>query len=619
MQESREKLRAGIDWRFNSRPLIELAPAVPLLAWLADRREAPFADRASGDAIAACPVARFTLGARHADRLRRVRQLLEGDRAAVGAGSKNLLRMRGDIHRMLNAHVANVRRRIPVLSDQQATTPAGSELSRVSYRVPPREAGTSLADASPVAGSSLMSVTAPSHRPVCLLLFAALISGSGRGVAWVAFPWLVLHRTGSALAASIVAGAAAVPMLFSGLIAGTAVDLLGRKRVSILSDLLSGLTMAAIPLLALTLGKDALNVGVLAVTATVGALIDPAGITARKSMLPEAAARAGWTLDRANALSEAMIGVAFVVGPGLGGVAIAMIGGINTMWLTATAFPLSMLAVSSVRLAGAGRPDRQIQPENPRAGTTDGVRFVWNTRVLRALVVIDMAINGLYMPTECVLFPKYFADRNEPAHLSWVLMALSCGGLIGALAYPLMIRRRTRRSTLLTAALTVGVCTAVISLLPPVEVILPLCSVMGVVLGPVVPIYNYAMQTKSPAHLRGRVVGVMSSLGYAARPAGFMLAGPLATAFGLRTTFLVLAIPIMAVGLVSLRLPALRELDRSQRADASHDVATDAPPRSQLAAYSPKRSLALVLALAVFGERTLARRRSGADLIPVFA
>ncbi len=38
-----------------------------------------------------------------------------------------------------------------------------------------------------------------------------------------------------------------------------------------------------------------------------------------------------------------------------------------------------------------------------------------------------------YAPVECVLFPKYFTDRNEPVQLGWVLMALSVGGLVGAL------------------------------------------------------------------------------------------------------------------------------------------------------------------------------------------
>jgi H+ antiporter protein len=404
---------------------------------------------------------------------------------------------------------------------------------------------------------------ASSRGPAYLLLFAALVAAAGNGISIVAFPWLVLQRNGSALEASIVAGAAALPLLFSTLLAGTAVDFLGRKRISIISDVLSGATVAAIPILAMMFGVSVVNVAVLAALAALGALFDPAGITARESMLPEAAARAGWTLDRTNGLYEAVFNVAYIAGPGLAGLLIATIGGINTMWVTAATFALSIVAVSLLRLEGAGPPTIEQRPDGVWSGMVDGLRFVWNLKVLRTLALIDLAMTGLYLPMESVLFPKYFTDRNEPAHLGWVLMALSIGGLVGALAYPLLVRQMSRRVILLIATLTLGVCTAAISVLPPLVVILLLCALVGLVYGPIAPIYNYVMQTKSPPQLRGRVVGVMTSLAYAAGPLGFMLAGPLADAFGLKITFLALAIPMIVIGLVSVGLGSLHDLDRS--------------------------------------------------------
>ena len=403
-----------------------------------------------------------------------------------------------------------------------------------------------------------------SRRPVvCLIMLAALAAAAGNGISLVAFPWLVLQRNGSASEASIVAGAASLPLLFSTLIAGTAVDYMGRQRVSILSDALSATTVAAVPLLAIGFGQKSVTVGALAVLAALGAVFDPAGITARESMLPEAAVEAGWTLDRINGLYEAVFNVAYIVGPGIGGVLIASIGGIHTMWVAAGAFVLSIAAVSVLRAPGVGPPEAGNRPGGPWSGVTEGVRFVWNLKVLRALALIDLVMTGLYLPMESVLFPKYFTDRKEPANLGWVLMALSIGGLAGALAYPVLLRHLSRRATVLTAVLTLGGCTALFSLLPPLWFILALCGLVGLVYGPIAPIYNYVMQTKSPPRLRGRVVGVMTSLAYAAGPLGFMLAGPLTDATGLRTTFLVLALPMIAIGLVSLRLGALRELDQS--------------------------------------------------------
>ncbi|MBX7435555.1 MFS transporter [Mycobacterium sp. Y57] len=402
------------------------------------------------------------------------------------------------------------------------------------------------------------------RRPLSLLLCATFCAAVGNGISIVAFPWLVLQHNGSAVDASIVAAAAALPPLISVLLAGTAVDFLSRRRISMLSDILSGATVAAVPLVVIAFGAQALGVAVLAIAAALGAAFDPAGITARESMLPEAADQAGWTLDRANGLYEATFNVGYIVGPGLGGLLIATIGGIDTMWFTAATFAASILFVWMLRLEGAGPPVGNERPTQVWAGIAEGLKFVWNVRILRTLALINLAIAGLFVPMEAVLFPKYFADRNEPAQLGWVLMALSVGALGGALAYPVLLHRATRRAILLIGTLTLGVCTAAFAFLPPTAVILLLSAIVGLACGPIQPIYNYVMQTKAPQHLRGRVIGAMTSLAYAAGPLGFMIAGPLVDGFGLQVTFAALAIPMLSIGLLLMRLPSLHELKRPE-------------------------------------------------------
>ena len=399
------------------------------------------------------------------------------------------------------------------------------------------------------------------RRPLFLIFFAALTAGAGNGISLVAFPWLVLQRNGSAVDASIVAMAGTLPLLVATLMAGAAVDYLGRRRVSMISDALSAVSVAAVPVIALTFGADAINVTVLAALAALGAFFDPAGMTARETMLPEASQRAGWTLDHANGVYEAVFNLAYIVGPGVGGLLIATLGGVDTMWVTAGAFMLSISAVAVLRLEGAGVPNREHMPQ-VWAGVVEGLKFVWNTPVLRTLAFVDLTATGLYMPMESVLFPKYFTDRSEPEHLGWVLVALSVGGLVGALGYAAMSKYSNRRTIMLVALLVLGVAMTVIAFLPPLPVILVLCALVGFVYGPIAPIYNYVMQTQAPAHLRGRVVGVMGSLAYAAGPLGLIVAGPLADTAGLHATFLALSLPMLLLGLAAVFLPALRHLDR---------------------------------------------------------
>ena len=411
-------------------------------------------------------------------------------------------------------------------------------------------------------------MSSSSRGPAFLILFATLMATTGTGISLITFPWLALLHQDSARDAAIVAAAMTVPLVVSTVVAGTAVDFFGRRRISLVADFLSGAAVAAVPLLSWSFGANSINVAVLAVLAAMTGGFDPAGVTARQSMLPEAAARAGWSLDHTNGSYEAVLNLAYIVGPGFGGLMIATVGPISTMWVTAGAFGLSILAIAALRLEGVGKPHPASRARGLVAGITEGLRFVWNLRVLRTLGLIDLAVTALYLPMESVLFPKYFAGRHQPAELGWALMALAAGGLVGALGYAALSKHVRRRAALLTATLTLGAAAAGIAFLPPLPVILMLCAVIGLVYGPIQPIYAYVVQTRAPQHLRGRVVGAMASLTYAAGPLGLLVAGPLTDAAGLNVTFVALALPIVLIGLIATRLPSLRDLDDAPRLDA---------------------------------------------------
>ena len=101
----------------------------------------------------------------------------------------------------------------------------------------------------------------------------------------VAFPWLVLQRTGGAVDASVVT----VPRP-----AATVRDAGGWYRGRLPGPPLRrhalGCHVRGVgcgdPVLALVLGTDMLTTVVLAGLAALGAFFDPAGMTARQSMLP---------------------------------------------------------------------------------------------------------------------------------------------------------------------------------------------------------------------------------------------------------------------------------------------------------------------------------------------
>lgn len=419
--------------------------------------------------------------------------------------------------------------------------------------------------------------------PFLTLETATLLSGTGNAVVGVALPWLILERTGSPTAAGVVAAATALPMLASALFSGTLVDIVGRRRMAVLSDLASGLSLAAIPLLD---HVGALTVATLALLAVLGAVFDPAGVSARETMLPSAARAGSLPLERVNGVHEAVWGVAFLVGPGLGGVLIATVGASDTLWVAAGGFALSSLLLTTLRLPDAGRPPAHERPAGMWSGTKEGLAFVWRDPLLRAVAVFGTLLIAVYLPIEGVVLPVYFQDQDAPERLGGLIMAMSLGAVGSALAYAAVGAGRRRAPVFRAALVATGVLILGLAALPPYWLMLVIGVGIGIAYGPINPLINIAMQERTPEALRGRVVGVITSVGFAAGPAGYLLAGPLVELIGVQAAFALLAGGLVALGLASLVVRALTHLDDdpSVRADRSAIVAPEPTLGGTLAA-----------------------------------
>lgn len=396
------------------------------------------------------------------------------------------------------------------------------------------------------------------RSPLVLLQAATLLSGAANGMVLVLVPWLVLERTDDPGAAGLVAAATALPLLGSSLFSGTIVDLVGRRRAAIVADVCSAASAAAIPLVDVFLD---LNLGVLIVLAVAGAVFDPAGVTAREAMLPAAAETARWSLDRVNGVSEAVWGLAYLVGPGIAGVLIAWIGAVDTLWVSAVVFVVSAGLLGALRLPHAGRPPDHHRPEGIWRGTKEGLAHVWHDPLLRVIALTTAALVSVYMPIEGVLLPVFFEARDEPGRLGAVIMAMSAGGVVGALGYA-AVGGRLRRSLayrialLATSAVLVG-----LAFLPNYGLLLVLGFALGLAYGPVQALINYAMQIRSPERLRGRITGILTATAYAAGPVGYLLTGYATDRWGVEPTFLAIAGAIVVVAVLGALARTIDGLD----------------------------------------------------------
>ncbi len=395
-------------------------------------------------------------------------------------------------------------------------------------------------------------------RPFVILEASTILSGTANGITMVAFPWLVLDITGDATAAATIAAVSALPLLVSMLFSGTIVDMLGRRRVAVISDLLSMTSVILVPVLALTAG---LNIWLLLMVAVLGAVFDPAGITARETMLPEVAKKAGLTLERTNGIHESAYGFAFLLGPGIGGLLISLIGPIATFWATAVAFALSSLLMALTRMPGGGRPASHERPRGLWRSTREGLSFIWHDRVLRDVALLYAVLVAVWLPIEGVILPVHFTELGQPGRLGLLVMAMSGGGIVGSLAYAAVGARLSRHKAFVASLILCALPVLGMAVLPAYPLLVVCGFLTGLFFGSVNPIINLVMQQRSPEALRGRVVGVMGSSAYAAGPLGYLVAGPLIEWIGVRNTFITMAVALFGAVLMTLFMRELKGLD----------------------------------------------------------
>jgi len=403
------------------------------------------------------------------------------------------------------------------------------------------------------------SAAAPARRltPFVVLETTAVLAGMANGITMVAFPWLVLETTGDATATATIAAVTALPLLLSMLFTGVVVDRIGRRPVAIVSDVLSMLSVVLVPVLAMTVG---LQYGLLLLVAALGAVFDPAGVTARETMLPEAARTAGLSLERANGLHDGAYNVAFLIGPGLGGILVATVGTTTTFWATAAAFALSALLMGCTRMPGGARVRHHDQHGLLKA-TGEGLAFLWRDRLLRTMAILGALLVGVWLPVEGVVLPYIFNEADQPGRLGLLITAMSAGGVVGALLYAAWGSRLPRRWAFVGSLILCAVPCVGLALMPAYPVMLLMGVLTGVFFGAVSPVNNLALQNRTPERLRGRVVGAMGSSAYAAGPLGYLVAGPLVDAWGPQPVLLLMTGSLLLVSIASAFLPSLALLD----------------------------------------------------------
>ena len=374
----------------------------------------------------------------------------------------------------------------------------------------------------------------------------------------IIIPWLILERTDSPAFAGLVAAISALPGILVSPIGGWIVDHIGRRTVSVGADLLSSLSVAAFPIVAATFGLS--NPSILLI-AVLGAAFDPAGYTARKTLLTDVAKASDADLNHLNGIHDGIMGVAWILGPAVGAGLIASVGAVNSFWVSAALFIIAALAISFLRVGDAAKESRETAEAS--GAETDssmrvGIKTLWDDKVLRTLSVALLIIAAVYLPTEAVVLPTYFEDVDNPSGLGFVISALAAGSAVGSFGYGWISARMKRKTLIRLILLGSAVSIIPMAFLPPLSVLMLAGFLLGLSWGPYNPLISTLVQQRVPAHLQGRVFGVQTAVFYAAPPLGMVLAGLSVESYGIKATYIVLAGVLSVTSILVLLTKALR-------------------------------------------------------------
>ncbi len=400
-------------------------------------------------------------------------------------------------------------------------------------------------------------VRALRHRNYRLFFGGQGISLIGTWMTRVATGWLVYRLTGSAFLLGLVSFAGQIPILFLGPFAGVWVDRLNRRRVLIITQILSMLQSFALAILAL--------MGIITVTEVIllnlfqGA-VNAFDMPARQAFLVEMV-EDQQDLGNAIALNSSLVNAARLIGPSIAGMLIAVVGegycflidGISYLAVIASLFAMVVAVQSTTRAH-----------ESVLAELREGWDYVRGFRPISSILLLLTVISLVGMPYTALM--PIFAGRilHGGAHtLGFLMGAVGVGALIGAV-------RLAARTTVLglgrvlpMTAAGFGASLIAFAASRQLWLSLLLLVVTGFCFMQQMASSNTILQTIVENKKRGRVMSFYSISFQGIAPFGSLIAGVAASRIGAPYTLMIGgAICVAGAALFALQLPAIRKLIR---------------------------------------------------------
>jgi len=395
------------------------------------------------------------------------------------------------------------------------------------------------------------------HRNYRLFFGGQGVSLIGTWMTRVATGWLVYRMTGSPFQLGLVSFASQIPILFLGPFAGVWVDRLNRRRVLIVTQVLSMLQSFALAILALA---GVITVPEVIVLNLLQGAINAFDMPARQAFLIEMVEDPAH-LGNAIALNSSLVNAARLVGPSVAGLLIAAVG--EGYCFLIDGFSYIAVIASLLAMIVTPRPIRQTE-QSVLAELREGWDCIRGFQPIWSILLLLTLISLVGMPYTALM--PVFAGRilQGGAHtLGFLMAAVGVGALLGAIT--LAARRSVRGlgRVIPTASAVFGAGLMAFSASRFMWLSLPLLVVTGWGFMQQMAASNTILQTITHNEKRGRVMSFYSMSIQGVAPLGALVAGAVADRIGAPHTLMIGGLLcVCGAALFALQLPTLRQLVR---------------------------------------------------------
>jgi MFS family permease len=390
-------------------------------------------------------------------------------------------------------------------------------------------------------------------RDLRLLVTGQMVSTLGDMVFLVALPFLIL---GTGQGAKVLSGTLTVfglVRITTSLPGGALADRFGPRNVMLGADLVR---CGVLTLLAVTAITARPAVGLLVGCAAVLGACEGAYLPAYRSITPDLVPDDD--LPAANSLGVTANLLANVIGPPVGGLVVAAFAPGPAVLVDAASFAVSvttLLALRGGRGRRGGRGERGPAAPADRQDAPGGVlAFIRGSALFRMIMLMTGMLGFAVAGSLEVALPVLAKDRPGigPAGYGYLMAALGAGLAVGG-AVIARATRRLRQGLFVICLLGAnGVLLALLPHLPGLGAMLTVMAVIGAFDGALAVVVLTLTQRMPPAHLRARVLAVLTTLTFAAYPLSVAMAGVLLARFPIAAMFHVTGAGFAIVALVGL-------------------------------------------------------------------